>query len=193
MQIVLATANKHKVDEINKISKDSGIEFILPQGGFDVIENGATFEENSKIKALAVWEISHAWTLADDSGLCIDALGGKPGIYSARYADTPQNRINRVLKELEGVQNRKARFVCAMTLVSPQGDIAYACKGTCEGSIAEEQFGTNGFGYDPIFTLNDTNKTMAELSDYEKNQISHRANALKQVINYIEDVILANQ
>lgn len=193
MQIVLATANKHKVDEINKISKDSGIEFILPQGGFDVIENGATFEENSKIKALAAWEISHAWTLADDSGLCIDALGGKPGIYSARYADTPQNRINRVLKELEGVQNRKARFVCAMTLVSPQGDIAYACKGTCEGSIAEEQFGANGFGYDPIFTLNGTNKTMAELSDYEKNQISHRANALKQVISYIEDVILANQ
>ena len=142
---------------------------------------------------MAAWEISHAWTLADDSGLCIDALGGKPGIYSARYADTPQNRINRVLKELEGVQNRKARFVCAMTLVSPQGDIAYACKGTCEGSIAEEQFGANGFGYDPIFTLNGTNKTMAELSDYEKNQISHRANALKQVINYIEDVILANQ
>ena len=96
MDIVLATSNEHKVKEMNFIVKNSGINFILPPKGFDPEENGLTFEENSLIKAKVAWEISHTWTLADDSGLCIEALNGAPGIYSARYAETPQKRIDRV-------------------------------------------------------------------------------------------------
>lgn len=186
MKIVLASSNEHKVKEINAIVANTGIEFILPPAGFDPIENGTTFEENSLIKARAAWKLTKNWAMADDSGLCIDALNGNPGIYSARYADTPQTRIERVLRELEGVKDRSARFVCAMTLINPEGEVALACKGICEGSIIEEQRGTHGFGYDPIFLLKDSDRTMAELSDKEKNKVSHRANALEQVLEFIK-------
>ena len=112
MKIVLASSNPHKVKEINAIVqatyKDIDIEFILPPDGFDPIEDGETFEENSLIKARAAWELGKTWTLADDSGLCIDALNGAPGIHSARYADTPQARIDRVLLEMQGKENRSA-------------------------------------------------------------------------------------
>lgn len=185
MDIVLATSNEHKVKEMNFIVKDSGINFILPPKGFDPEENGLTFEENSLIKAKSAWEISHTWTLADDSGLCIEALNGAPGIYSARYAETPQKRIDRVLKELERCENRKAEFNCAMTLINPKGEVEFAYKGVCEGSIVTKQRGINGFGYDPIFLLKNSDKTMAELSENEKNKLSHRAKALEKVLEYI--------
>ena len=107
MKIVLASSNEHKVKEINDIVKGSGLEFVLPPKGFDPIEDGETFEENSLKKAKAAWELSKTWSLADDSGLCIDALGGKPGIHSARYAETPQKRIDKVLKEMEGLLIRE--------------------------------------------------------------------------------------
>ena len=185
MDIVLATSNEHKVKEMNFIVKNSGINFILPPKGFDPEENGLTFEENSLIKAKVAWEISHTWTLADDSGLCIEALNGAPGIYSARDAETPQKRIDRVLKELEGCENRKAEFNCAMTLINPKGEVEFAYKGVCEGSIVTKQRGINGFGYDPIFLLKNSDKTMAELSENEKNKLSHRAKALEKVLEYI--------
>lgn len=185
MQITLATSNKHKVQEINDMVADSDIEFILPPGEFDPIENGETFEENSKIKALEAWKLCKTWTLADDSGLCIKALAGKPGIYSARYAETPEKRIERVLKEMAGEQNREAYFVCAMTLINPAGNIEFSCNGICEGTIAQKPAGQNGFGYDPIFVIKNKNITMAELSESEKNKISHRYQALDQVCKYI--------
>lgn len=190
MQIVLATSNKHKVQEINDIISSyrlSGkeIEFILPPEGFDPVENGDTFEENSKIKALAASEVSKNWALADDSGLCINALDGKPGIYSARYAETPAKRIERVLNEMRGIKDRDAEFVCAMTLVNPEGKVVFACKGVCKGAITESPAGVNGFGYDPIFLVNGDTRTMAELSESEKNQISHRSNALIQIVKYL--------
>lgn len=190
MKIVLATSNKHKVKEINEIVSGTGIEFILPHEGFDPEETGATFAENSAIKAIEAWKLSKDWTLADDSGLCIDSLGGRPGIHSARYESTPQKRIDRVLSEMKGIKNRQARFVCSMNLVSPSGEVAFSCEGICEGSIAESQRGINGFGYDPIFLIKNSDKTMAELSENEKNQISHRANALNQVIGYIKKNLL---
>lgn len=186
MKIVLASSNEHKVKEINAIVANTGIEFILPPAGFDPIEDGTTFEENSLIKARAAWELTKNWAMADDSGLCIDALNGNPGIYSARYADTPQTRIERVLRELEGIKDRSARFVCTMTLINPEGEVAFACKGICEGSIIKEQRGTHGFGYDPIFLLKDSVRTMAELSDEEKNRVSHRSKALRQVLEFIK-------
>jgi len=185
MKIVLGSSNPHKVKEINEIVCGYDIKFILPPEGFDPDETGKSFGENALIKAKAAWELSHTWSLADDSGLCIDALGGKPGIYSARYEETPQKRINRVLKELEGIENRKAHFICHMTLIAPDGNVALSCEGRCEGSIVKEQRGINGFGYDPIFLPDGYTQTIAELSEEEKNKISHRYNALKQVISYI--------
>lgn len=198
MEIVLASSNPHKVKEINAIisshpllrakedaQQNQEIIFILPPEGFDPIENGETFEENSLIKARAAWELGKTWTLADDSGLCIDALEGAPGIHSARYAETPQKRIDRVLQELDGAKNRTARFKCCMTLLNPEGEIAFSYTGICEGSIVTNQRGRNGFGYDPIFLVNGTKKTMAELSEEEKNSISHRGKALEAVLNWI--------
>lgn len=191
MKIVLASSNKHKVQEINEIVSGTGIEFILPPEGFDPEETGTTFEENSYIKAMEAWKLSKTWTLADDSGLCIDALGGKPGIYSARYAETPALRIERVLKEMEGITDRNAHFTCAMTLINPRGEVEFKCVGICEGTIINEPRGTNGFGYDPIFrvgrvnSIDCSNRTMAELSEEEKNQISHRSVALRKVVEYL--------
>lgn len=185
MKIVLASSNEHKVREINEIVAGSGLEFVLPPKGFDPVEDGKTFEENSLIKAKAAWELSKTWTLADDSGLCVDALDGKPGIYSARYAETPEKRIERVLREMQGVEDRAAHFACCMTLINPDGEVEYAFTGKCEGSIITESRGTNGFGYDPIFLVKGSTRTMAELSEDEKNEISHRSVALKRVLDYI--------
>jgi len=185
MEIVLGSSNPHKVKEINEIVAGTGIKFILPTAGFDPDETGKTFEENAYIKAHEAWKLSHTWALADDSGLCIDALGGKPGIYSARYEETPQKRIDRVLRELSGVKDREAHFTCRMTLIAPDGKVALSCEGRCEGSIVESQRGVNGFGYDPIFLIKGDTRTMAELSDSEKNKVSHRSRALSQVIEYL--------
>ena len=186
MKIVLASSNAHKVKEINAIVPGLGIEFILPPEGFDPIEDGETFEDNSLIKARAAWGLTKTWTLADDSGLCIDALNGAPGIHSARYAETPQARIDRVLKEMQGVVERSACFKCCMTLINPEGEVAFSYTGVCEGSIIETQRGINGFGYDPIFLLQGADKTMAELSEEEKNKVSHRGKALNAVLDYIK-------
>ena len=191
MKIVLASSNKHKVQEINDIvsSMDLPLDFVLPPSDFNPEENGTTFEENSYIKAMEAWNLAKTWVLADDSGLCIDALDGKPGIYSARYAETPALRIERVLKELNGEKNRSAHFTCAMTLINPQGDIEYKYQGICEGAIINEPRGINGFGYDPIFLVKGDTRTMAELSEKEKNQVSHRSIALRHVLAYLQNII----
>ena len=189
MRIVLASSNEHKVKEMNEIIAGSNLEFVLPPNGFEPIENGNTFEENSLIKAQEAWKLLKTWTLADDSGLCIDYLGGKPGIYSARYAKTPQKRIERVLTEMQGAKNRHAYFACCMTLINPQGNVEFSYTGVCEGSITESARGVNGFGYDPIFLVKNDIRTMAELSDEEKNQISHRSKALNKILEYIEQKV----
>ncbi len=194
MKIVLASSNKHKVQEINDIIKNQfnlNVEFILPPEGFNPIEDGKTFEENSYIKAIEAWKISKTWVLADDSGLCINALGGKPGIFSARYAETPSLRIERVLKEMDGISKdkRDAHFTCAMTLINPKGEVEFKYQGICEGSIIEETRGKNGFGYDPIFLVKGDTRTMAELTEDEKNLVSHRSVALRKVLNYLSDRI----
>ncbi|MBR1775881.1 RdgB/HAM1 family non-canonical purine NTP pyrophosphatase [bacterium] len=195
MKIVLASSNEHKVQEINEIAADYGIDvkFILPPNNFNPIENGKTFQENSYIKAREAWKLAKSWILADDSGLCIDALNGAPGIYSARYADTPELRIKRVLNELNGTADRKAYFACAMTLINPQGKVEYSFEGRCEGTIIREPRGKNGFGYDPIFLPRNYTKTIAELSEDEKNQISHRSVALRQILNYIKTNLLITE
>ena len=188
MKIVFATGNAHKLKEIQEIAKDTGIEFILPGNGFNPIENGETFEENSLIKAKEAARVSRKISLADDSGLCVDALNGAPGIHSARYAETPQARIDKLLNAINGKTVRSAKFVCAMTLVDENGKILFKTRGECLGKIAEKQSGQNGFGYDPVFLTKDTDytKTMAEMSEEEKNEISHRGRALRKVLAYLQ-------
>lgn len=185
MKIVFATGNPNKLKEIQEIAGDTDIEFISPAEGFNPVENGKTFEENSYIKAKEAARVSKMMSLADDSGLCVEALNGAPGLYSARYADTSQARINKLLKELEPHKNRNAKFVCAMTLVDENGEIIFQTTGECQGKIAYKQAGTGGFGYDPVFLVENTPKTMAEMSEEEKNEISHRGRALRKVIEFL--------
>ena len=190
LKIVFATGNLHKLQEINEISRGSGIEFILPPANFDPDETGTTFEENSYIKAKEAALLSNCIALADDSGLCVEALNGEPGIHSARYAETPQARIGKLLDNLTDVTNRKAKFVCAMTLVDEFGNVLDKEIGECYGEIATEQSGTNGFGYDPVFVVDGYGVTMAEMSEDLKNSIYHRANALSKIISYVKSELI---
>lgn len=185
MKIVFATSNPHKLHELNEICADSGIEFVLPSEGFAPIENGSTFEENSLIKAKEAFRVSKTYSLADDSGLCVDALDGAPGLYSARYAGTQDEKIEKLLGELKGFENRRAKFVCCVTLLDDKGEIIFQTVGECHGSIVKERKGINGFGYDPIFKADNYDCTIAELSEEEKNKISHRGKALKNFLEFM--------
>ena len=187
IKIVFATGNPHKLQEVNEIAQGSGIEFILPPDNFNPIENGKTFEQNSIIKAQEASRVSGQISLADDSGLCVDALDGAPGIHSARYDTTPQRRIDKLLKNLADTDNRKAKFVCVMTLTDKDGNVLSQVTGECHGQIAKEQSGTNGFGYDPIFIVDGYGITMAQMSEDLKNKISHRAAALSKMIRFIQE------
>ncbi len=187
MKVVLASKNKHKLEEISKITEKFDIELILQSEcgvDIDVEENGTTFEENSYIKAKAVMEATGLPALADDSGIAVDALGGQPGVYSARYGfdDTldDHGRMMLLLKNTEHVPDdqRQAKFVCVITLVTPDGKTIQA-RGEVHGMLTREPRGENGFGYDPIFYYPPAGCTTAQLPPEVKNQVSHRGNALK--------------
>ena len=187
MKVVLASKNKHKLVEISKITEKFGIELVLQSElgvDIDVEETGTTFEENSYQKAEAVMKATGLPALADDSGIAVDALNGEPGIYSARYGFDESlddwGRLLLLLKNTEHVPDgqRQAQFVCVITLVTPDGQVVQA-RGEIHGELTREARGENGFGYDPIFYYPPLGKTTAELSSEEKNQVSHRANALK--------------
>lgn len=190
MKIVFATSNPHKLKEVNEICSAADIEFILPEEGFNPDENGSDFEENSLIKAKEAYRVSKEYCLADDSGLCVDALNGAPGLYSARYAGSQDEKIEKLLKELDGIQNRKAKFVCCMTLLNDKGEKIFQTTGECCGTIVENRMGVNGFGYDPIFKVDGYSQTMAELKEEEKNKISHRAKALFEVLEFLKRNII---
>ncbi|ESL04683.1 non-canonical purine NTP pyrophosphatase, RdgB/HAM1 family [Catonella morbi ATCC 51271] len=184
-KIVFATTNAGKIKEIKEILSDFDVEVVSMKEmniTADIEENGATFEENSLIKARAVSKLTGLPALADDSGLEVDYLNGEPGIYSARYLgrdtdyDYKNNYIIDKLKEAKG-EERSARFVCVISLVLPDGR-EFVKKGVMEGRIGYEIKGENGFGYDPIFFLPEYGKTSAEISAEEKNKISHRGKAL---------------
>ncbi len=188
IEIVLATANPHKVEEINAIANEHGINFVQVVDGFEPEENGKTFEENSTIKAIAASKLMQSYALADDTGLCVDALNGRPGLFSARYAPTQKEKIEKLLNELKGFdkEERKAEFVCSMTLTDKYGNVVYRTKGVCKGHIAFSPYGNGGFGYDPVFEVDGLGKTMAEFSLKEKNTISHRAKALLPMLEWIK-------
>ena len=186
MQFVLASHNKKKMAEMAAILSGLDIEVVpLPENAPEPEENGATFEENARIKAETLCARTGCAALADDSGLEVDFLGGEPGVYSARYMgeDTSYEIKNReIIRRLEGVNGpeRSARFVCVIAAVLPDGRILEA-EGTMEGQIAMEPAGTGGFGYDPILYLPEYGKTGAQLSMEEKNEISHRGKALRAI------------
>lgn len=192
MKAVLASKNRHKLQEIAEILSKYDIELVLQSElGIDVDpdENGTTFEENSYIKAKAVLDACGMTTLADDSGLWVDALDGAPGVHSARYggADykTDRDRLNLLLKNMVGIEDRTARFVCVITLLRPDGTKLVA-RGECEGVIDTAPRGTSDFGYDPVFYVPEESCTFSEMGAERKNLISHRSNALRKLCELLE-------
>ena len=187
MKVVLASKNPHKLVEISKITEQFDMELVLQSElgvDIEVEETGTTFEENSYLKARAVMEATGLPALADDSGIAVDALNGEPGIYSARYGFDESlddwGRLQLLLKNTENVPDgqRQAQFVCVITLVTPDGKVIQA-RGEVHGELLRAPAGEGGFGYDPIFYYPPYGKSLAEVSAEEKNQVSHRANALR--------------
>lgn len=186
-RIVAATANAHKLKEIREILNDYEI-LSAREAGFteEIEETGETFEENALIKARAVCRATGMSALADDSGLCVDALNGAPGVYSARYSGGGDEK-NRalLLKNLQNARTRTAHFCCAVALVNPDGS-EFLATGKTFGRILLSERGENGFGYDPLFLSDDLNKTFAEASDEEKNAVSHRGRALCKLEQFLK-------
>ena len=187
MKVVLASKNKHKLEEISKITEKFDIELILQSElgvDIDVEETGTTFEENSFLKAEAVMKATGLPALADDSGIAVDALNGEPGVYSARYGFDDSlddwGRLLLLLKNTEHVPDgqRQAQFVCVITMVTPKGKTIQA-RGEIHGELLRAPVGENGFGYDPIFYYPPAGMSTAQMSPEAKNQVSHRGNALK--------------
>ena len=188
-RLVIASNNPGKIREIKAILQHRfGDILSMAEAGLnmDVPETGATFEENAVLKAVAVAREAGCTALADDSGLAVDALGGAPGIYSARYSggDDLDNN-DKLLRDMESKRDRKARYICVMALAAPDGAVITA-EGRCEGSIAHEQKGKRGFGYDPLFLVDGYGCAMAELSDDVKNGISHRKHAIEALLSKLE-------
>ncbi len=192
--IVLATNNKNKVDEFNSILKGFKVE-IRSLSDFgpipEAVEDGDTFDENAYKKAHHVSRILGLPAISDDSGLVVDSIAGAPGVHSARYAGeeaSDDENIDKLLKEMKHVTDRKAFFQCVLSIAVPSGP-ALTYEGRCDGSITRERAGKGGFGYDPVFYVDDFNKTFAELSMEEKNTISHRGKALNDFRSEIDKVL----
>lgn len=185
MKFVLASKNPHKLEEIQKILGEFGIEVVLESDvgvDLEVEETGTTFEENAALKAVAVMKATGLAAIADDSGLCVDALNGAPGVYSARYGGEgldDQGRYKLLLQAMQGQMDRRCKFVSCVCCVFPNGDQVTA-RGECPGTLAYAPQGENGFGYDPIFFVPGLRKTFAQLTGEEKNAISHRGASLAQ-------------
>lgn len=197
MRLIVASQNRHKVQEIKELTTSLGVEVVglAELGDFPpVVEDGATFQANAAKKAQETAKLVGEWVLADDSGLEVDALGGAPGVYSARFAGEQADdaRNNQLLLEklvqvpLEG---RGAQFRCVMALASPEGELKFS-EGICRGLIGFEPKGEHGFGYDPLFIVPELGRTFAELAPEEKNKISHRSRAMQGMREVIQGLLL---
>ncbi|MFM2431166.1 MAG: hypothetical protein RLZZ511_2379 [Cyanobacteriota bacterium] len=180
--LIVATGNPGKLQEMQEYLLCTDWQLKLKPPEIDVEETGTTFLANACLKATETAKATGQWAIADDSGLAIDALDGAPGIFSARYAETNQARIDRVLQEMQGKSNRGAQFVCAIAVARPDGTIAIQEEGVCRGEILTAMQGTGGFGYDPIFYVPAAAKTYAEMSQDEKHRLSHRGCAFALVL-----------
>ena len=191
MKMVLASKNPHKLVEMNAILSQLGVEVVLESdvgADVDVEETGETFEENARLKAEAVMKATGLPAIADDSGLCVTALGGGPGVYSARYGGeglTDKDRYELVLNALKGELDRSAKFVSCICCAFPDGTVLEA-RGECPGLITYSPRGAGTFGYDPVFLVPEKRKTFAEMEGKEKNAISHRGTALEKLKKELE-------
>ncbi|AFY70723.1 Nucleoside-triphosphatase rdgB [Thalassoporum mexicanum PCC 7367] len=187
-QLVIASGNRGKVAEFRAYLAPLGWEILPKPEAIDVAETGETFIANAYLKAKQIAKATGTWALADDSGLEVNALGGAPGIYSARYGNSDQARIDRLLQELEGKADRSAQFVCAIAVADPSGKVVSEAIGICKGEIITEQRGDHGFGYDPVFYVPEQQRTFAEMTKPEKGKISHRAIALEILIPQLKQI-----
>jgi len=197
LEIIIATKNLSKVKEIKDILDNSNIKILTKKDFLQlpkIDEDGKTFQENALKKAGKISEYTGKVCLADDSGLEIDYLEGKPGIYSSRWGNNDEERINKVLNLLENVpeNKRNAKFVCVLVLAFPDGR-KYMVQEECPGKISFIPRGKYGFGYDPIFLIPEYNQTFAELGDKIKNQISHRGKAMRRIINIINELVVSEK
>jgi len=181
-RLVVATSNPGKLQEIQAYLSDPEWELVLKPPELEIEETGTTFLANARLKAASVAKAMEEWAIADDSGLEVQALNGAPGIYSARYAKTDPERINRLLRELGATANRKAQFVCAIALARPDGSIALETVGTCQGEILDAPRGSQGFGYDPIFYVPEQGMTFAQMPPELKHHLSHRGQAFQNLL-----------
>ena len=186
--LVIASSNEGKIKEFKKLLEDLPVNLLNQPFGFEVEETGKTFIENARIKAIAVSKETGNLSLADDSGLSVEALGGAPGIYSSRYASSDKERIEKLLAELKPFSNRKAKFECALCIASGE-KVLIAVSGFCEGLITFFPKGKNGFGYDPIFEVSGLGETYAEMDHDKKKHIGHRGNAFKLLIPELKKLL----
>lgn len=197
LRLLIASNNDGKVREFGALLADLGLDIAPMPSTLEVEETGATFAENARLKASTVARASGCWALADDSGLEVLALGGAPGVYSARYAPTDAARIARLLEELAAVEqeaarrgtapDRRARFVCALALANPQGAVVLEAEGACAGSILQAPRGIGGFGYDPLFWLEVAGQTFAEMDPATKSHLGHRGRAFAALKPALEE------
>lgn len=182
MKLIVATSNSGKLKEMQEYLTQDIWELQLKPEELEIEETGQTFAENACLKASQVAQRLGEWTIADDSGLSVDALKGAPGLYSSRYGKTDQERITRLLRELGNNPNRQAQFICVIAIAHPNGTIALQTEGICKGEILYQPMGTGGFGYDPIFYVREQNQTFAQMPPQVKREISHRGQAFKKLL-----------
>ena len=190
LPLVIASGNKGKIAEFKKLLDDFPFDLMTQPVGFEIEETGKTFIENARIKAIAVSQVTGNLSLADDSGLSVESLGGAPGIYSSRYANSDEKRIEKLLAELKPFPNRKAKFECALCIASG-GKALIEVSGFCEGLITLSPRGANGFGYDPIFEVSGLGETYAEMNHEQKKHIGHRGNAFKLLIPELKKLLVS--
>ncbi|NJL20307.1 MAG: RdgB/HAM1 family non-canonical purine NTP pyrophosphatase [Leptolyngbyaceae cyanobacterium SM1_3_5] len=180
--LVIATSSAHKLREMQTYLTDTEWELVLKPDSIEVEETGTTFMENAQLKATQVAAATGQWAIGDDSGMAVEALDGAPGLYSARYAPTVKEAIDRVLGEMADQTNRRAKFICALAVADPSGAIVLQAEGVCEGVVLTAPRGTGGFGYDPIFYLPAQQMTFAEMPAERKHQLSHRGLAFAAML-----------
>ena len=188
-KLYLASKNQGKIEEYKKLLLNVNCQLLLQPESIEVEENGITFRENAIKKASEVSKKTRNYAIADDSGICIDALDGRPGIYSSRYAENDQKRIERVLHELDGEENRGAFFIANVCVCSPTGDVILESEAKCFGSIILSPRGNRGFGYDSIFEELSNKLTFAEMNNELKDLCSHRGKAVKKIIPQLLNLI----
>ncbi|MBZ8181567.1 RdgB/HAM1 family non-canonical purine NTP pyrophosphatase [Oscillatoria salina] len=189
-KLIVATGNPGKVREMQEYLTDLPIKLQLKPDELDIAETGETFLANARLKASQIAKATGEWAIADDSGLEVEALNGAPGIYSARYGKTDQDRIERLLNELGEANNRQAQFVCAIAVARRDGEVVLETEGICRGEILQTPQGKGGFGYDPIFYVPEHQMTFAQMSPEVKNKISHRGKAFEALLPKLATMIL---